>query len=123
VNVSMVAVARRVVAATAVLVATAGGLAAPAAAAPSRVQYKFTRLAKAKPDECLNGLGQAYPAGPPCASGQAKVNQAYVWGLTQAGPTIWFGTGANVHCLVGGDTLGNLKPVANSDWTCEYGES
>lgn len=137
-NRPIVAVVRRVVAATAVLAATAGALGGPAVAASAqataarptispdfagRAQYKFTRLAKAKPDECFNGIGQPYPAGPPCASGQAKVNQGYVWGLTQAGPTIWFGTGANVHCLVGGDTLGNQKPEVNSDWTCEYGGS
>jgi hypothetical protein len=155
VNMPIATAVRRVVAATAVLVATAGALAAPAAASParsprvtaaaaspaksprvtagtrtpippglaSRLQYKFTRLAKAQPDECFNGIGQPYPAGPPCASGQAKVNQAYVWGLTQAGTMVWFGTGANVHCLVSGYTLGYMKPVANSDWTCEYGDS
>jgi hypothetical protein len=136
------AAARRVVAATAVLVVAAGALATPAAASPARVpwstatikpaippviasrlQYQFTKLAKAKPDECFNGVGQPYPVGPPCATGQPKVNQGYVWGLTQVGKMIWFGTGANVHCLVSGNTLGYQKPVANKDWTCEYGES
>jgi len=89
----------------------------------SRLGYKFTRLAKAKPDECFNGVGQPYPAGPPCAEGQTKVNQAYVWGLTQVGRLIWFGTGANVHCLVSGATLDYVVPTANDNWTCEYGEA
>jgi len=130
VKLRITAATRRVAAAAAVLAVTAGTFAAPAAAAPApgkgpgaRQQYKFTKLAKAKPDECFNGIGQPYPVGPPCATGQAKVNQAYVWGLTQVGKMIWFGTGANVHCLVSGNTLGLAKPTANSDWTCEYAES
>ena len=65
-------VARRAVAATAVVVAVAGALPTPAAASPTP-QYRFTKRAKAKPDECFNGIGQAYPAGPPCKSGHAKV--------------------------------------------------
>ncbi|MEV4636176.1 hypothetical protein AB0J80_02380 [Actinoplanes sp. NPDC049548] len=101
----------------------AGAAVSPAAAAPSIPQYKFKLLAKAKPDECFVAVGQAYPAGPPCASGKPKVNQAYVWGLTQVDQTIWFGTGANVHCLVSGATLDYVKPTANDNWTCEYGES
>lgn len=80
-------------------------------------------VAKAQPDECFNGIGQVYPAGPPCATGQAKVNQAYVWGLTQVNNRIWFGTGANVHCVVEGATLGEPLPFANADYVCEYGRS
>jgi hypothetical protein len=83
----------------------------------------FDLLAKAKPDECFAGIGKPYPAGPPCAGGKAKVNQAYVWGLTQAGRNVWFSTGANVHCLVSGATLQHVKPSANDNWTCEFGES
>ncbi|GGK83925.1 hypothetical protein [Mangrovihabitans endophyticus] len=89
----------------------------------SRLPYRFRRLAKARPDECFAGVGLAYPAGPPCRGGRPKVNQAYVWGLTQAGRTIWFGTGANVHCLVSGATLDYVVPTANDNWTCEYGNS
>ena len=70
----------------------------------TKLQYNLTRLAKAKPDECFNGIGQPYPVGPPCAEGQSKVNQAYVWGLTRIGNDVWFGTGANVNCLVSGAT-------------------
>ncbi len=57
-------------------------------------------LAKAAPDECFDGIGVDYPAGPPCATGKAKVNQAYIWGMAKAGDDIWFGTMANTHCLV-----------------------
>ncbi|BFU42259.1 hypothetical protein KRMM14A1004_04960 [Krasilnikovia sp. MM14-A1004] len=143
---------RRVAAVGTVLVLAAGWPATPAAAHPARDikipfistiadlvrraidgqlrlpahgknGYRFDLLAKAKPDECFNGVGQPYPAGPPCKTGQPKVNQAYVWGLTQVGKTVWFGTGANVHCLVSGATLNYVKPTANDNWTCEYGES
>jgi hypothetical protein len=135
---------RRVAAVAAVLVVATAGVATPAAASSvtdaastvtasamaardttraAKLPYRFTRLAKAKPDECFSGLRQPYPAGPPCKTGQPKVNQAYVWGLTQVGKMIWFGTGANVHCLVSGATLDYVKPVANKDYTCEYGDS
>ncbi|MER7271712.1 hypothetical protein ABT344_25820 [Micromonospora carbonacea] len=80
-------------------------------------------LAKAPPDECFAGIGQPYPAGPPCETGQAKVNQAYLWGMTRAGRTLFFGTGANVNCLTSGRTLENTVPTQNADWVCEYGES
>ncbi|WP_238547193.1 hypothetical protein [Actinoplanes friuliensis] len=112
---------RRLLAAAAIAVVSAGVAVSPAAAAAP--QYKFTLLAKAKADQCFAGVGQPYPAGPPCRTGQSKVNQAYVWGLTQVGKMIWFGTGANVHCLVSGATLDYVKPTANDNWTCEYGES
>jgi hypothetical protein len=131
---------RRVAAATATVLLASGGLAVQgtsAAAGPARDitakaaaktvaaknLYKFTRLAKAQPDECFDGIGLPHPAGPPCATGKPKVNQAYVWGLTQVGPTIWFGTGANVHCLVSGATLQYVNPSANDNWVCEFGSS
>ncbi|BCJ53960.1 hypothetical protein Asp14428_54350 [Actinoplanes sp. NBRC 14428] len=104
----------------AVLLALAGS-AVPAVAADDA--YAFTLLAKAAPDECFDGIGLPYPAGPPCAQGQEKVSQAYVWGLTKVGTDLWFGTGANVHCLVSGATLDSLTPVVNSDYVCEYAES
>ncbi|SCL36659.1 hypothetical protein GA0074692_4409 [Micromonospora pallida] len=80
-------------------------------------------IAKAAPDECFAGVGQPYPAGPPCASGQAKVNHGYLWGMTRAGDDIWFGSGANVNCLTSGRQLGSNEPVLNDDWVCEYQES
>ncbi|MEV6343805.1 hypothetical protein [Actinoplanes sp. NPDC051851] len=95
--------------------------AAPAHAADT--EYKITLLAKAKADECFNGVGVVYPVGPPCAEGQAKVNQAYVWGLTRVGDDVWFGTGANVHCLTEGATLDISEPKLTDDYVCEYGES
>jgi hypothetical protein len=111
----------RLTTAAAVLVLTVAGAAAPAAAATG--SYQFSLLAKAKPDECFNGIGQPYPAGPPCAEGQAKVNQAYVWGLTRVSDDVWFGTGTNNQCLTSGATLQVIKPVLNADYVCEYGES
>ncbi|WP_306204809.1 hypothetical protein [Actinoplanes sp. RD1] len=85
--------------------------------------YSFKLLAKAAPDECFTGIGEPAPTGPPCAAGQAKVNQAYVWGLTRVGDDIWFGTGANVQCLTSGATLDVANPVVNDDYVCEYAES
>jgi hypothetical protein len=85
--------------------------------------YTFELLGKAVPDECFAGIGNPYPSRPPCAQGQAKVNQAYVWGLTRVGRQIWFGTGANVHCLTSGGSLGEDEPVVNDDYVCEYAES
>jgi hypothetical protein len=100
----------------AVLTSTTSAVAAPAD------EYSYQLLGKAAPDECFNGIGNPYPPGPPCAQGQAKVNQSYVWGLTRVGERIWFGTGANVQCLVMGN-LGKTDPVVNPDYACEYGES
>jgi hypothetical protein len=101
-----------------------GASASPAGAAGSdEAVYTHKLLAKAQPDECFNGIGVPYPVGPPCAEGQAKVSQAYVWGLTKVGNDVWFGTGANVNCLVSGATLDSITPVVNSDYACEYGES
>src|SRR5271155_4242781 len=60
-------------------------------------------VAKAQPDECFVGIGNTanqYPAGPTCTTGSPKVNQAYVWGLTEANSELWFGTAANVECFV-----------------------
>ena len=59
--------------------------------------------AKAPVDECFNGVGKplTYPdADGTCATGIPKVNESYVWGLTKAGPTLWFGTASNVLCGV-----------------------
>jgi hypothetical protein len=114
------------VAATAWLAAATPGVTATAAAAASPANHShFTHqlLAKAQPDECFAGLGVPYPPGPPCAQGQPKVDQAYVWGLTQVGNHVWFGTGANVNCLVTGFTIEVVKPILNDDYVCEYGES
>lgn len=97
--------------------------AAPITATSAAESYTMELRGKAQPDECFNGVGVPYPVGPPCAKGQAKVNQAYVWGLTKIGSDVWFGTGANVNCLVSGATLDTYTPVVNSDYACEYAES
>jgi hypothetical protein len=85
--------------------------------------YPNKVLAKATPDECFNGVGNPYPAGPPCSTGQAKVNQGYVWGEAMSGSKVFFGTGANVQCLTSGNQLGTNKPELNADYVCEYGSS
>jgi hypothetical protein len=83
-------------------------------------------LAQAAPDECFAGIGQPYPAmlSPGvCPSGSVpKTNQAYVWGLTESGTKLWFGTAANVLCLTPGSEQ-NPTPVQTPTWVCEYGES
>ena len=82
-----------------------------------------TMLAKAQPDECFAGIGVDYPAGPPCASGVPKTNEGYIWGLAQSKDSLWFGTGANVQCLVNGTYLGSTNPGVTSAYVCEYGQS
>src|ERR1035441_3607487 len=82
-------------------------------------------LAQAAPDECFAGIGQPYPpmtSPGVCPSGSIpKTNQAYVWGLTQSGTKLWFGTAANVLCLTPGAQQ-NPTPVQTPTWVCEYGE-
>ncbi|GHJ11631.1 hypothetical protein TPA0907_59980 [Micromonospora humidisoli] len=79
-------------------------------------------LAKAAADECFAGVGVDYPPGPPCAEGQPKVNQSYVWGLAQAGRRLWFGTGANVLCLKP-KGYQVREPILNDDYVCEFNQS
>ncbi|GGK83921.1 hypothetical protein [Mangrovihabitans endophyticus] len=112
---------RRLLALLGACVLSAAAAAVPAQAADQ--PYSFRLLAKAQPDECFAGIGQPYPPGPPCAEGTPKVNQAYVWGLTKVGADVWFGTGANTHCLTSGATLDVLQPTVNDNYVCEYGES
>lgn len=99
-------------------------------------------LAQAQPDECFNGAGEPYTGtgdplncptpptqvgtdpstGQPVYSGE-KINQAYVWGLTEANDTLYFGTAANVECLVMGAYLGLTVPQINDSYACEFGQS
>jgi hypothetical protein len=82
-----------------------------------------TLLANAEPDECYAGIGVDYPDGPPCPVGSIeKTNQAYVWGLTQTGDSLWFGTGANILCTTYGVFL-DPEPTENDYYVCEFGES
>lgn len=78
--------------------------------------YAIERLAKAVPDEYFYGIGSAlnnyvgtaftydYPD---LLSGvaTAKVNQAYVWGMTKTAGHLWIGTGPNVDALMAGQYL------------------
>ncbi|GAB4040074.1 MAG: hypothetical protein Fur0014_10270 [Rubrivivax sp.] len=102
----------------------------PLAEQPS---YGRQTLAKARPDECFAGIGVDYPPLNPdgsCSAGQPKVNQSYVWGLTQAGlgearfagDEIWFGTIANPLCDGAAGVL-TPPPALHTAWVCEYGQS
>jgi hypothetical protein len=79
-------------------------------------------LARAEPDECYAGLGVPYPNGPSCPWGsKEKRNQGYVWGLTQAGDSLWFGTGANVFCTTLGLFMSEFFEMETDRRVCEYG--
>lgn len=85
--------------------------------------YTRELLAKAEPDECFSGLGVVVTdTFPDCENGQPKVNEAYVWGMTDYSETIWFGTAPNVHCLVIGGFLGFGSPIETDSYACEFGE-
>ncbi len=88
-------------------------------------------LDKAKPDECFNGIGQPYTGtetmscnATPGVS-QPKVNQSYVWGLTQLGDDLFFGTAANPLCMVLGglSQSPNPSPTQTDSYVCEFGAS
>lgn len=99
-------------------------------------------LAKAPSDECYYGVGDArnvpLSANPTCPSGSVrKVNQAYVWGLAATaipaagtdeerkknnkdpGSRLWFGTAANVVCLVLQSYLGITDTIETPSYVCE----
>lgn len=103
----------------------------------------FQLLARAQPDQCDYGLDASgeqtlyqlnigsfmstYPGNltkndkKAClaAAGRLKTNQAYVWGLTESGGSLWFGTIANTLCIV---MNGVGIPAHQTDaWTCEGG--
>jgi len=83
-------------------------------------------VAKAKPDECFNGIGKPYRPmeSNDCSSEeQPKVNAAYVWGMTQTNKYVWFGTMANTQCAVFGVYLGARDASINKSWVCEQAES
>ncbi len=63
---------------------------------------------------CVNSQMNGFP-------GHPKVNQAYVWGLTEGtAGDLWFGTIANTLCLVfNGFYAGFIDPIQNSSWECE----
>jgi hypothetical protein len=80
----------------------------------------YRLLAKAQPDECFDAVGQPST----CGAGELpnKVNQAYLWGLTQSGDNLWFGTAPNVLCLASA-LLGSTDTVQNESYVCEFGSS
>lgn len=89
-----------------------------------------SQLEKAEPDECYNGIGTIYTGtvslgctDSPYLDAQPKVNQAYVWGLTQSDNDLWFGTGPNTHCLVAGMYMGTTMDVETDSFVCEFGYS
>jgi hypothetical protein len=98
--------------------------------------YEINLVAKAKPDECFTGLSSGlaalgkflltYPNNLDCktcldSGGRPKVNQAYVWGMTKHGPDVWFGTAANVLCLVLDGFLALDIAMETDSWVCEKG--
>src|SRR5688500_1646423 len=57
-------------------------------------------VARAQPDECYDGIG--FPAGaPPCGEGTVpKTNEAYLGAAARSGDHAYFGTIANMPCMV-----------------------
>jgi hypothetical protein len=82
-----------------------------------------TLIAKAVADECWATPGQTYDpktVGVDCDPGEtAKTNEAYVWGVNKVGNDLWFGTAANVQCLIGNSNNAQVGP----DYVCEKGTS
>lgn len=106
-----------------------------AQAGPVR-KYDVELLAKAKPDECFHGIGNPnniypFPYDDFCSqciensepNGRPKTNQAYVWGLTKSGDSIWFGTAPNPLCVVMSAYLGASGPMQNESYSCEFDQS
>jgi hypothetical protein len=83
-------------------------------------------VAKAPVDECFRGMGQGeYPIQSSCSDGEPKINEAYVWGLTRFEDKLFFGTGANIACLVvdlysGGTVDPYYRP---NDVVCEFSQN
>lgn len=92
---------------------------------PSPVMEPALR-GSASPDECFSRVGGPItsPAGSICPEGtRPKSNQGYVWGMTRKGNDIWFGTGANVVCLIAANILKTGDPIETKDFVCEFGQS
>lgn len=103
-------------------------------APPEQPAYAAQRVAKGAADECFDGVGVDYPPLNPdgsCPQGVPKKNQAYVWGLTQAGigvpgfsgDEIWFGTFANPLCSGAAGGIIEPEPDLTVSWVCEFGQS
>lgn len=91
--------------------------------------FVVSLLAKAEPDECFVGMGEEniYPFDFSAAecTGRPKANESYVFGLTRAGDTLWFGSAPNMGCLVYGTIAeqgipGGLIELQTNFSVCEY---
>ncbi len=93
---------------------------------PVQPIYAKEQLAKAAPDECFYAIGDErnqWLATECSAPGTWKVSESVVWGMTQSGDKLWFGTLSNARCLNGGDPFYETTPHINEYWVCEFGES
>lgn len=113
------------------LLLTAGIAAGPSDVSAQAIN-KNTLLSKALPDECFFGAGSGinqFPNPGPCPTGSIpKVNDAYVWGLAKGNTSnLFFGTVANVPCLVAGGLVAGLiqidNPIQTPSYVCEFGKS
>jgi hypothetical protein len=113
-------------------VAAAQSVGVPPPNTPAAGSLKIKMLHKAAPDECFAGIGSSaniFPAdASQCAGGtMAKVNQSYVWGLTQFGNMLWYGTSANQLCAVISSVFaetGIPAPAYQTDcYVCEFAKS
>ena len=103
-----------------------------------------TLRAKAPADECFAFISNpsplptftdptrcsSYPTPPGMPVAKPKVNQSYVWGLTESGDDVWWGTFANANCLTQAGSVPstpNPNGAPNShmtdSWVCEYYDS
>ena len=84
-------------------------------------------MAKAPSDECFAGIGRPHVPinidGSCPASTVQKVNQSYVWGMTQARGALWFGTGPNMLCQALEAYVGLSYPFRTDSLVCEFTRS
>lgn len=89
-------------------------------------RHSFELLAKASPDECFYGVGEANTYDPDkfdlekcnSAGGRPKTNESYIWGMTKSDNKIYFGTHANARCF----NFNNAESYQTADlWVCEKG--
>jgi hypothetical protein len=99
---------------------------------------------KAAPDECFAFLANpsplpkftdptrcaSYPVPTGMEPAKPKVNQSYIWGLTESGDSLWWGTFANANCVTQAGSVpatGNPNGAPNAhltaSWVCEYYDS
>lgn len=74
-----------------------------------RPRLLWELLAKAEPDELYEG--------------RPKINESYVFSLTQANDRLWFGTASNMLCQVLASDFGIAIPLETANWVCEADDS